>query len=167
MQKLIEYLTNITINYYDPALWVLLAFFVFIFLVAKPSLEMINQALDNYSRQVNNNFLMAENKLREAELLLQNHQARATMIEEKINKIITHASEEGERINNNSRQKSIELISYCEANADKLIHDLEQRALQNLIKSITVSTIDTVNNNIQNDFSKSDHQKLNNFKLAV
>jgi F-type H+-transporting ATPase subunit b len=122
----------------DPTFWVLVAFSLFIIVLAKPAFGIITTGLDKRADKIRNDIAEAEALLKEAQDLLATYQKKQRDAAKEAEDIAARAKTDAERLAEQGR----ELLAAALARREKSAEDRIRQAEAAAIEQIRITTID-------------------------
>jgi len=124
--------------FHDPTFWVLVAFSLFIVVLAKPAFGIITSGLDSRADKIRNEIAEAEALLKESQDLLATYQKKQRDAAKEAEDIAARAKSDAERVAEHGR----ELLAASLARREKSAEDRIRQAEAAAIEQIRVTTID-------------------------
>ena len=144
----------------DEKFWVLIAFILFIILVAKKATNAANTALDNRSNIIKEKINNAEDTLSEAKQLLKESQQALTLHKKEANDLINKQKDLAEKRAVDYANKFQEELKRKNISAEREIQYMHTEAASLIKNKITSITIKTVEDIAKNELKDAKSEKI-------
>ena len=154
-----------SINFQDPQTWVAISFILFFLFFGKIIWKKLAGFLDSNIDIIKNEIKESQELHNEAKLLLAHEKTKAQDLENQVKAILEESTKISQDIIFTNKKKIDEEVIKIEKEYQERIAYLEQEAMMEIKKKVSVESIRLAINNIKKNLSDDDHVTLINSSL--
>ncbi|MFN7709896.1 MAG: hypothetical protein ACK5O7_02895 [Holosporales bacterium] len=144
----------------DPSFWTLVAFLLFLMLVAKPFRRHALPALDNHIKKVEQDIERASQAYVEAQTLLMQAREAQGKAKHLAQEILQHSQQEAERLRQEAQEEIKRFLSKEEQLMLDRIHRAEQAALKEVRRRSFKVALQAAEKLLESSINSTHHQEL-------